>query len=95
MPRSLERWTILDYEMPNSRYTLLALITGFATLTWSTAIDSTILGRPYIAWLSKFMQPEQNFFNHMVTLLWLNVSSPFAQQTFLVAYAVLLSSLNS
>ena len=44
--------------------------------------------------LSKFLQPKQNFLNHLVTVLWSTVPSPFAQQMFLVAFMAFWPSLN-
>ena len=43
----------------------------------------------------KILQPEQNFFCYLLSVLWLTAFLPFAQQMFLVASVVLWSSLNS
>ena len=38
----------------------------------------------------RFLQPEQIFLNHLVSVLWSTLPSPFVQQMFLVASRVLL-----
>ena len=42
-----------------------------------------------LAWLLRFLPPEQNFLNHLVTVLWSIAPSPFVQQMFLFAFSVL------
>ena len=41
--------------------TLWVLLTWFAFMAYSTVSKSTVFGLPYIAWLSRFFQPEQKF----------------------------------
>ena len=43
---------------------------SFSLRLGSTASESTVWGLAVLAWLSRFLQPEQNFFNHPVTLQW-------------------------
>ena len=47
-----------------------------------------------MAWLSRFLQPEQNFFNHLLTVQWSIAPWPFTQQMFWFASVVLWPSLN-
>ena len=42
-----------------------------------------------------FLQPKQNFLNHLITIVWATISSLFAQQMFLVAPEVLWPSSHS
>ena len=51
--------------------------------------------RPNLAWSSMFLQLKQNLFNNPVTEQWSTVSSPIAQQMFLIASTALWPSLNS
>ena len=53
-------------------------------MAWSSALESTILGRPDLASSSRFLQTEQNFFNYLITVLWSTAPSHLAQKTFLV-----------
>ena len=78
------RWqTALDCEMLSSPECYLL---GFPR--WLRAWPLfTLLNLLDLAWSSKFLQPEQNFFNQPVTILLLTVPSSFAQQMFLVASA--------
>ena len=46
-----------------------------ACMTWNMVLKSTFLGLPDLAWSSRFLQPEQNFLNYMVTILWLTLTS--------------------
>ena len=48
---------------------LWVLLARFAPIAWSTTMESTILALFDFAWRSKFMQPGQNFFNLLVTVL--------------------------
>ena len=52
--------------------TLRVLLAKFASIT----SESTVLGLPNIAWLSRFLQSERIFFN------WSVITSPFAQYVF-------------
>ena len=47
------------------------------------------LGLLDCVWLLRFLQPEQIFLNHLVTVLWWIAAAPFAQQMFLVAFATI------
>ena len=66
--------------MLNSPDTLQVLLTGFASMALSMALELMILGLIDIAWSLWFLQPEQNFSNQIVTILW--SISPFTQQMF-------------
>ena len=44
-------------------------LAGFASLSWTTALKSMVLGQPNLAELLKFLQPKQNFLNHFGTAL--------------------------
>ena len=57
--------------------------------------ESTVLGPPDFACLSRFLQPDQNFLIYQFTVLWPTVPSPFMQQMFLVASTALWPSLNT
>ena len=50
--------------------TLWVLLTRFDSRSWSTDLESMVLGLPDLAWSSKFLQ--QNFLKHLVTALWSN-----------------------
>ena len=54
--------------MPGSYDPLLVIITRCSSMTWNTAPESTFLDLHDIAWSSRFLQPEQNFFSPLVTL---------------------------
>ena len=54
-----------------------------------------LFSRFKIAWSSRFVQPEGNYFNSLVTVLWSTPPSPFAPQMFLVASAAIWPRLNS
>ena len=43
---------------------------------------STVLGLPYFAWSSRFLQPERSFFSYLVIVLWSTELSPLAQLIF-------------
>ena len=45
---------------------LLMLLVRFVYIAWSAATASTVLE---LAWSLRFLQPEQNFFNHLVTVI--------------------------
>ena len=38
----------------------------FASMAQSTASESTAIGLPELAWSSRILQPERNFFNHLL-----------------------------
>ena len=46
-------------------------------MAWSMALESTVLGLPDFAWLLKFLQPKQNFLNHLIAVLWSTAPSTF------------------
>ena len=70
------------------------LLSGFVSLAWRTALKSMLLGLLDFAWLSRVLQPKQNFFNHLVTVRWSIAPLPFTQQIFWVVSVVLWLSLN-
>ena len=72
-------WTTLDCEIPNSSDTFQGLFMEFALMAWRTALESMILGLSDLAWSSGFLQPEQNFLNHLLNVLLSTAFSPFAQ----------------
>ena len=69
------RWwswrTISDGKMLCSPDTLPMLLVGFASISWSTASESTFLGLHGLAWSTKSLQLEKNFFSYLVTVGWL------------------------
>ena len=83
LPRSWLR-TKLDVEMSSSPDTRYLLLAGFASMSWSVVLESTVLDL-----LNLTLKPVQNFLNHLVTVLWSTPTSPFAQRMFLVASAEL------
>ena len=93
---SLLRWqATLDCEMLSLPDTALILLTGFASIVWNMASESMLLSLPDFAWSLMFLQPEWNFLNNLLTVLWSAVPSPFAQQIFLLISAGLRLSSNS
>ena len=58
--------TAFDSEMPSLSVTLQ--VARFIPMTWSMASGSIVFGLTNLACMSRFLQPEQNFFNHMVTV---------------------------
>ena len=61
LPRSWRWYTTLDWEMLSLLNAFWRLLTGFASLAWSTALESTILGWPcliigVLATRAKFLQ---------------------------------------
>ena len=69
LPR-LWRWLIIiDCEILCSPDTLCVLLTRFASMGGSMALDSTNLGLPDLVWLLRFLQLKKNFFNHLVIVL--------------------------
>ena len=60
----LWRWrTTLDRDMQSLPDTHSVLLTRFASMSWSTASESIILGLLDLSWSLKFLQLEQNFLN--------------------------------
>ena len=74
--------------MPSSPDNLRVLLTRFASMAWSTASESAVLGLADLAWWSKFLLPKRNHLNQLVTLRWSTVLFFFAQQMLLVALRV-------
>ena len=58
--------------MLSSPDTLQMLLTGFISMSWNMAL----------AWLLRYLQPKQNFLNHLVTVLRSKLPSPFANNCF-------------
>ena len=56
--------------MPSSPGTLWVPLKGFASMTWSTDSESSILHPPDFARLSRFLQHKRTFLNYLVTVLW-------------------------
>ena len=94
-PRLWRWWTTLNCEIHSSSDTLQVLLTKFFFMVLSTALESTVLALPDLAWSSRFLQPEQNFLNHPFTVLWSTAPWPFMQQIFLIAFVALWLSLNA
>ena len=89
----LWRWQrTLNCEMRCSPDTLQVLLTRLA---WIIALEYMVLHPPDLAFLLRFLQPKQNFLNPQVAVLWSTAFSPYVQEIFLVASAVLWSSSNS
>ena len=59
-----------------------------------TALESTVLSWADIAWLLRFLQPEWNFFNHLVTVLWLTNLTNLIH-AFLIFFILVFRSTNS
>ena len=66
-----------DCEILSSPDILSVLLIGFASMAWSTALESTVLGLLVLAWWLRFFQPKQNFLNCLVTFCTINVFSCF------------------
>ena len=91
----LWKWcTPLDCKMLNSPDTKV-LLARFADVACSTAPKSTLLVLLNHTLSSRFLGPEQNFLDNLVTVLGLTAPSLFVQQMFLVASVALLHSSNS
>ena len=71
------------------------LLNRFVSMALSTNSESAGLDQLDLVWLSRFLQFEQNFINHLVTVLWFTAPSPFIKQLLLVALVMLWLSLNS
>ena len=63
-------------------------------LTLWLRAEFMVLGLPDLIWSLRLLQLEWNFLKHLVCVLWLAMSSSFAQQMFLVDSATLYPSLN-
>ena len=87
LPRSWkgkQQWTVRCSAHPiSSRYYSPNL--PLWLWTWP---QNPVLNLLDLSWSSRFLQPEQNCFNHLVTILWSTVPSSLAQM-FLVASAAL------
>ena len=70
------------------------LLFRFASMVWNTILEFMVLSRAEFAQSLRFLQPEWNFLNHLVPVLWSNTPSPLAQQIFLVVSMVLWPSSN-
>ena len=75
--------TSLDCEMPTSSNTFRVWLVTFASMAWSTDSESTVLGILDLTESLRFLQPERNFFNHLIIILWPTGLSPTTQQMFL------------
>ena len=72
--------------MLSSPDTPQVLLDGLACMALSTATESIVLGLPDLAWATMFLQPAQNFLNHLITVRGLTVLSFFAQQMFFYGF---------
>ena len=45
------------------------IFSEFASMVSSLTLKSMVLGQPNLAWLARFLQPERNSFDHLVTVL--------------------------
>ena len=70
--------------MSNSPDTLQVLLIGLAS-------ESMILGLPDLAWSSRLLQAEGNFFNRLVTGLWSTALSPLMPQMFFGCFCVVMT----
>ena len=76
----LWKWpTTLDGEMPSSPDNLRVQLVRFVSMVWGMASKPMIFGAPDFVWL---LQTEQNFFNHLVTVLWSTLHLYFTKQLF-------------
>ena len=64
------------FRITNAFYCICDFMTGFAFMAWSTASESTVLDLPDLIWSSRFLPSAWNFFNHLLTVLWL--TAPYA-----------------
>ena len=93
----LKSWrlqTILDCKILSLLDTLWILLAGFVTTVWNMVLESMHLGLTDLIWSLRCLQPKQNFFDLLVTILWSTVPSTFAQQIFLVVSGALCLNLN-
>ena len=67
------RWSVWCWAL----LIISVLLAGFASMAWSTVTESMVLGSAYLAWSLRFFQPELNFLNSLVTILWSTAPSPF------------------
>ena len=74
----------LGCEMPSSPDTLRVILARFASVIWSTASESTVLGLPKLAWLLRILQFQWNFFGHLAVVQWSTLNSLFALKIILV-----------
>ena len=58
----------MDCKMLSSSDILFMHLNGFVSMAWNTVSESRVLGLSDFAWLSRFLQPKQNFFNPPLTL---------------------------
>ena len=58
-------WTIVDYKMLRFAWYSLDLPQWLGGLA-----QNLVFGLSDLAWLSRFLQSEWNFLNHLVTILW-------------------------
>ena len=57
--------------------------------------ESIVLGLLNLGWSLRFLQPKQNFLNHLITVLTSTVSLLFTQQMFLLTSTVLWATWHS
>ena len=72
------RWWTTQVRYQAHLILTVVLIAGFMSLSWSTALKSTVLSLPGFAWSWIFLKFKWNFLNHLVTVLWSIVSSLLA-----------------
>ena len=75
LPTSWRWWTTLNSNTPNSPDTRRVLLTGFGLIAWSSTSNSMLLNIADLAWQSRFLQHERNFFNLLVAVLWSTLPS--------------------
>ena len=75
-------------------YRARMILPEFASIAWGMASESTPLELPDLAWSSKFLEPERNFTNYLVIVLWSIAPLLFARQMLLAVSVVLCSSSN-
>ena len=75
----------IDYSKSSLLDILQVLFTGFTSLVWHTASESTVLGVPDLTWphlTSKILQSVRSFYYHLITVLWSTAPSPVNNKDF-------------
>ena len=74
--------------------TLHVLLAEYVSVAGSTISDSMVLGLHVLAWSSRSLQPEQNFFNYLVIVWWSIALLPFAQKILQNFWLILVLSIS-
>ena len=65
--------------VPDAFFTGIVRFFWFDPMGWIPSSKSTVFGQLDFAWFWRFLQPELNFFNHLITVLWSSALLPPAQ----------------